>query len=377
MIKVLFVIPSKNSITGASLAVINIILGLLDQKIEVYVVASKPPKEYKVFLERLTANGAKLVEISSNKSGLSYWKSLAKKAFQIIRENDIPIVHLHLPRLVFVLGKEIKKQNKKLVLTVEGDSIYEVQNLGFVTRYKTKLLWEKCKKYTDIMCPCSQWLTNQIISRDEIQKIKTVHNPIDFSRFQAAKSNLKESLKISEDEFVVLTATRLTPVKGVDILIKGYADFVKRIKSKSRLIILGDGELRKELEKLADELELSSQIYFLGFRNNVQDYIACSDVFVMTSNYEPFGMPAAEAGCMGIPTIVSKAGGLMEIVLHGKTGYQFSIGDYKELAHYLDRLYSEPEIRKNFSISAKEHVFTNFSPKVIGEKFVKIYQELI
>ena len=359
------------------MAVINIILGLLENGIEVFVVASKPPQDYEIFLKRLEKNGAKLFVIPSNKQGIQYWKSLAAKTKEIVLEHSIPIIHLHLPRLVYFLGKDLKKMNKKIVFTIEGDPIYEVRNMGLATKLKTKMFWKRCLNYVDLFCPCSNWLANEISKREKIEHMKPIHNPIDITRFENPQKRTRSELKINQDDFVIVTAARLTPVKDLETLLRGFNEFVKDGGKKSRLLILGEGELKNELVSLSKKLQIDEFVDFLGFRNNPQDYIAFADVFVMTSNYEPFGMPAAEAGCMGIPTIVSKAGGLMEIVLHGKTGYQFSIGDYKELAHYLDRLYSEPEIRKNFSISAKEHVFTNFSPKVIGEKFVKIYQELI
>ena len=104
IMKVLFVIPSRNGITGASMAIINIILGIA-KNAEVYVVASKPPKEYQIFLNRLEDEGAKLFLEDSSEKGLKYWKSLAKFSLNILEQNDISIIHLHLSKLVYFLGK--------------------------------------------------------------------------------------------------------------------------------------------------------------------------------------------------------------------------------------------------------------------------------
>ncbi len=372
----MFVIPSKISITGASLAAINIILGLLENRLEVYVVASEPPREYMIFLKKLEENGAKLFLVPSSKKGIQYWKTLATKAKEVIEEYDISIVHLHLPKLVYFLGNDLKKMNKKLILTVEGDPIFEVKELGFTTRFKTKILWNKCKKYSDIVCPCSEWLSKILKKRDKFPNVKTIHNPIDLNRFQKPKKNLRKQFGIPEEEFVVLTAARLTPVKNLDVLIKGYSIFFKKQNPKSRLIILGEGELQNELENLTKKLRIDNQVQFLGFKNNPQDYISISDVFVMSSKYEPFGMPAAEAGALEIPTIVSKTGGLTEIVVHEKTGFHFEVGNYEELAIYLEKLFVEPELRSKFGREAKIFVEKRFTPKVIGEKFSEIYSTL-
>lgn len=358
------------------MAVLNIILGLLENQIEVYVIASKPPKEFQKFLDRIMNKGAKLILISSDSSGLRYWKELAEKSLQIIVENDIDIVHLHLPKLVYVLGKKVKNLNRKLVLTVEGDPIYEVQNLGIIEKIKTQYFWKKCIKYPDILCPCSDWLSETIKQRDKISNIKTIHNPIDIERFENAIPVSRSSLGIKDDELVIITAARLTTVKSIDVLIKGFANFIENTSIKASLLILGEGEQKKELEELTRKLNISEKVMFLGFKNNPENYIAMADIFVMTSNYEPFGMPAAEAGALGIPGIVSKIGGLKEIIIHEKTGYQFNVGDDKQLASYME-LCNNKEKRMKYGKNAQEHIFTNFSPKIIAQKIIQIYNNLI
>ena len=356
---------------------INIILGLLKKEIEAYVVASKPPAEYRSLLEELEKNNAKLFFITSSESGWRYWRSLARKAMQIIDENDIKIIHLHLPKLVYFLGKKIKSLNRKIVLTVEGDPLLEVKELDILTRIRTRYLWKECIKHSDIICPCSEWLTNHLKERDKISNIITVHNPINLTRFLSVSGGIRNSLGTPKDEFVVMTAARLTPVKGVDILIRGFADFVKNTNFRATLWVLGTGELQKQLEDLSKELGIGDRVLFHGFRNNPQDYLAECDVFVMCSTYEPFGMPAAEAGVLGIPLIVSKAGGLTEIVIHGKSGYQFEIGDYKQLSSYLEELFNNKEARIKFGQSAKAYVMTHFSPEVIADKIIQIYSKLV
>jgi len=376
-LKVLFVLPSKISITGSSIAVINIMIGLLKNNVEVYVIATKPPKEYEIFLTRLEKKGAKLFIISSEKSGYRYWKLLASNAMEIMKKFDIPLIHLHLPKLMYFLGNDLKKMKKKIVFTVEGDPIYEVKKLGFITRWKTNRMWKKSLSYADYVCPCSNWLKDLIVKRDKVKKIFTVHNSIDIEKFQNPNKISKNELNVSEKDFVVMTAARLTLVKDIETLLKGFSLFVKKGKKNSSLIILGDGELKEKLIDMTKKLKIENLVNFVGFKNNPQDFIASADVFVMTSKYEPFGMPAAEAGCMKIPTIVSKAGGMMEIIIHGKTGFQFNIGDQNELALYLDQLYNDKEMRMNFARNANEHISSNFAPKVISQKFIKIYQELI
>ncbi len=247
----MFVLPSKISITGASIAAINIIIGLLENNIEVYVIATKPPKEYEVFFTRLKEKGAKLFIESSEKKGYQYWKDLAKRAVIIVERFDIQIVHLHLPKLMYFIGNDLKKMNKKIIFTVEGDPIFEVKELGFLTRWRTKRMWKKSLSIADCVCPCSDWLKDIILKRDKVENIITVHNPIDIEKFENVKDIGLHEFNVNKNDFVVMTAARLTQVKDIPTLLRGFALFNKNKEKKPILIILGDGELKKTLVDLA------------------------------------------------------------------------------------------------------------------------------
>jgi glycosyltransferase involved in cell wall biosynthesis len=375
-LKVLFVLPSKISITGASIAAINIIIGLLENNIEVYVIATKPPKEYEVFFTRLKEKGAKLFIESSEKKGYQYWKDLAKRAVIIVERFDIQIVHLHLPKLMYFIGNDLKKMNKKIIFTVEGDPIFEVKELGFLTRWRTKRMWKKSLSIADCVCPCSDWLKDIILKRDKVENIITVHNPIDIEKFENVKDIGLHEFNVNKNNFVVMTAARLTQVKDISTLLRGFALFIKNKEKKPILIILGDGELKKTLVDLAKKLDIENSVIFAGFKNNPQDYISSADIFVMTSNYEPFGMPAAEAGILGIPVIVSNTGGLAEIIIDKITGLQFESGNFHELSDCFTILYNNLDLRKKMGFESKKRVKENFSQNVIGDKFLKIYNSL-
>lgn len=374
--KVLFVFPSKNGFSGAALSPLHLILGLLKLGIQVYVVVTEPPLNHRIFVDRLIENKAKLFIIPSNESGLKYWKVLTKKALEVLDENEIDIVHLHLPKLVYFLGKEVKKRKKKLVMTLSGDPIFEVANLGFFTKIKTKQFWNNSIKYSDIICPVSYWLSNQIQKNNDIKKLQVVHNAIDVEKFIDLHAGIRKKHNIDPNEFVILTIARLTEVKGLDILINAYSIFVKNQKNPSKLIIIGKGELKNNLIELAKKLEILHNIIFIEFVSNLADYISDSDIFVMTSNYEPFGMTAAEAGVVGKPIIVSKTGGLMEIIENGRSGFSFEPGNFVELSNLFEKLSNNNELRERIGDNAKKRILEKFSPKVIAEKFIKIYSDL-
>lgn len=375
--KILFVFPSKNGFTGAALSPLHLILGLSQIGIEVYVVLSEPPANHRVFVDRLIENNAKLFIIPSNESGLKYWKSLKKKALQVLDENDIDIVHLHLPKLVHFLGKDIKKRNKKIVMTLSGDPIFEVSKLGFFTKLKTKQFWNSSIKYPDVICPVSNWLSDQIQKNNNLKNLKVVHNAIDVEKFLGPYKDIRKNQGIDSNEFVILTISRLTEVKGLDVLINAYSTFAKSQKISSKLIIIGKGEQKNNLIELAEKLGVIQNIIFLEFVSNLGDYISNCNVFVMSSNYEPFGMTAAEAGVVGKPIIVSKTGGLIEIIEDGKSGFHFESGNFKQLSSIFEKLLDNQQLREKLGNNAKNRIIEKFSPRVIAKEVVEIYSKLI
>ena len=262
-------------------------------------------------------------------------------------------------------------------MTLSGDSIFEVSNLGFFTKLKTKQFWNSSIKYSDIICPVSNWLSNQIQKNNNIKNLKVVHNAIDVEKFIGPYNDIRKNHSIDSNEFVILTISRLTEVKGLDVLINAYAIFIKNQKIPSKLIIIGKGEQKNNLIELVKKLGIKQNIIFLEFVSNLGDYISNSDVFVMTSNYEPFGMTAAEAGVVGKPIIVSKIGGLIEIIEDGKSGFHFETGNYKELSNIFEKLFQNQQLREELGINVKNRIVEKFSPKIIATEVVKIYSKLI
>lgn len=376
--KVLFVIPSKTGFSGASLAPIRLMFGLLEKGIDVYIVATEPPQNQREHLERLKEKNAHVITIPSTNSGRQYWKELTKKGLEILDENDIDIVHAHLPKLVYFMGKAIKKRNKKIVMMLSGNPMYEVKNLGITTKFFYKIIWKSCKKYVDIFCPVSNWLSDEIKKQDKINNLVPIHVAIDIEKFLNAKENPRIDLEIDKSKFVISTVARLTAVKNLDVLVKAFAKFIHNKNENAMLAIFGEGELKSQLEKLIIELKIENKVKFFGFQNNISDLIKISDVFVLPSYYEPFGTAAAEAGVAKIPVIISDAGGGMkEYIINSETGFQFKVGDVNGLEKCLEELFENPELKKKMGENLSKRVIENYSPNIIAEKVIGVYQKVL
>lgn len=187
-----------------------------------------------------------------------------------------------------------------------------------------------------------------------VHKIQVVYNGVDPEQLQPQQSNnqVKQALGFTESDFIVGTVCRLVAFKRVDRLIIGFSR-MRQIKN-ARLMVVGDGPLLGDLQSQAAKLGIAEQVLFTGSRSNVPDLLQVMDVFVQSSQAEPFGIAALEALCLGRPVIAfADAGGLVEIL----QGVGRVVADENELGATLD-IYIEnrvavipPAIAADFQIS--------------------------
>ncbi len=287
------------------------------------------------------------------------------------------IVHPHTPKTCALIGLLGKALRRKVVLTLEGDPLEEIRYLKLRGRVLGKAAWLLSLSIADALCPCSKWLANVIVKRHgEVKgRVTTVHNPIDFDRFEGAKGEgVKEELGVKG--LMVLTPARLEPVKGVDVLIKAAKEVVKRF-SNAYFVVAGDGPLREGLRRLAEELGVANNVIFTGFRGDVERLIAACNVLVLPSTYEPFGMPAAEAGACRKPVVASDVGGLREIVRHGETGFKIPPRDHKAMAETIVKLLEDAGLREQMGLAGYRSVKSSFTPERVARRTLKVYAGLM
>lgn len=162
-----------------------------------------------------------------------------------------------------------------------------------------------------------------------------VLNGIDISNVRVPSKddirNLRNELQMSQNTKVVLSASRLEAEKSVDMIIKAFA-FICRDNPDVTLVIAGSGSQASALQVLVTELNLSSNVLFVGFRSDVNTLMAIADVFVIASEAEPFGLSILEAIVLCTPVIAADSGGPKEIIEDGYSGYLFKAGDVDSLA---------------------------------------------
>ena len=185
---------------------------------------------------------------------------------------------------------------------------------------------------------------------------------------------LKEKLSKNGEKILVHTSN-FRPLKRVDDAIRAFKIINDTIPSK--LLLIGDGPERSKCEYLVKDLGLIDNVKFYGEQESFTEILSVSDLFLMPSQSESFGLSALEAMACGVPVISSNAGGLPELNLHGETGYIAEIGDVDKMADYAIRLLEDPNKYKIFSENALDRATTLFSAEKIIPEYEKYYEEIL
>jgi glycosyltransferase involved in cell wall biosynthesis len=201
-------------------------------------------------------------------------------------------------------------------------------------------------------------------------------NPIDIERIQHLANRPPEHPWFQDLEIpVILTAARLAKQKQLDVLIHAFAQVVKQLPA--RLMILGEGPLRKELESLCRELQIEEWVSMPGYEVNPYPYMARCGVFVMTSAWEPCGIALQEAMACSAATIVSDApGGAKDVIGRGEYGMLIPVGDVDALTKALLQLLTQTDLRKHYQQQGHQRS-QDFHYRIITEQYLKFLHAIV
>lgn len=210
-------------------------------------------------------------------------------------------------------------------------------------------------------------------------RISTIHNGIDLKAFTEtiAKFTAQEKTKIrkllfhaSNNDLIITTVAALHPRKGLIYLIKAFNDLPE--KEKLKLIIVGEGPERKTLERLIKTLKLSDKVLLLGKRNDIPQILKSSDIFILPSIKEAFGLALLEAQAAGLPVIASRTGGIPEIIEHNKNGLLTDPKYIESIKSALIKLIETPALRQKLAYVGQNRVL-KFDASEMAKKTEKVY----
>lgn len=219
------------------------------------------------------------------------------------------------------------------------------------------------------------WLRRGVGSRTNA----VIHNGIDIDHFRdtstpASRAMLRRGLGFSGQDFIVAIPAVLRPEKNHGQLVEAVAA-LRRSGLPARLLIIGDGPLRAEIEARAARLGIADSIRITGFMLDVRPFLAICDVAALCSITETFSLAALEAMAMGRPMVLSDVGGAPEMVRPGHDGELFPVNDTPKLVAALHRL-AEPGRAERMGIAARETVESRFSESMMVDRYECLLAEV-
>lgn len=300
-----------------------------------------------------------------------YETALSSTMVDVIVNNNIDLLHVHyaIPHAsaAYMAKMILAKQGKRLpvITTLHGTDITLVGRDKTFAPVVTFSINE-----SDAITAVSNNLRDETYKHFRIDRqIEVIQNFVDVKRFNKKPIDAFRRVIAPHGEKILLHASNFRKLKRVEDVVRIFAEVIKEVPSK--LLFVGDGPERPVAESLGRELHIFDHIRFVGRQEQIEEILAISDLFLLTSDYESFGLAALEAMAAGVPVISTNAGGLPEINVEGKTGYLSDIGDVPAMSRRAIELLSDEEKLKTFRANAYAH-----AQQYDIDKIVPMYEEL-
>ncbi|SMG34062.1 N-acetyl-alpha-D-glucosaminyl L-malate synthase BshA [Marivirga sericea] len=310
-----------------------------------------------------------------------YELALASKMVDVAQHEKLDLLHVHyaIPHAsAAYMAKQILKEkniNIPVVTTLHGTDITLV---GKDPSYEPVVTFSINK--SDGVTAVSEDLKKDTLEHFDIyQHIEVIPNFIDLNRFKRQKKEHFKTAICPNGEKLLVHTSNFRKVKRVEDVIHVFNNVRKIIPAK--LLLVGDGPERIKMEKLCRELGTCEDIRFLGKMEAVEEVLSVSDLFLMPSEKESFGLAALEAMSCEVPVLSSNAGGIPELNIDGETGFTCNVGDVKDMTEKalyiladenLDRFKTAAlERAKKFDITNILPLYENFYDKILKKELAE------
>lgn len=305
-----------------------------------------------------------------------YSLSLASKMVEVAEFEKLDLLHVHyaIPHATSAfLAKEMMRKNKdlKIFTTLHGTDITLVGlEPSFLPLVKFSI--EKSDGVTAV----SRFLREKTITNYSCDAdIRVIPNFVDTNLFKPSSNGEFRKAIAPKGEKILVHTSNFRPVKRVPDTIKLFEKVQKEIPSK--LILVGDGPERSECEKLSRQLDLCDKVKFLGKQEGLVEILSSSDIFLIPSQSESFGLAALEAMACGLPVVSTSVGGLPELVRHNETGFIAEIGDVDRMAKYTLELLSNEKKYNLFSENSRERAVNKFDTTKVVPMYEEYYEQIL
>ena len=305
-----------------------------------------------------------------------YELALSSKLVDMVKLHDIEILHVHyaIPHAyaAYMAKKMLQEEgiNVPIVTTLHGTDITLVGSHPF---YKSAVTFSINK--SDAVTTVSQSLKDDTLRLFDIKNdIHVVSNFIDLEKYNHKFTDCQRGMMANDDEKIITHISNLRPVKRVQDVISIFYNIQKEMPAK--LMFIGEGPEKEKIELRCQELGILDKVVFFGRSNEIDKILCFSDLFLLPSQTESFGLAALEAMASGVPVISSNSGGLPEVNIHGESGFLSNVGDVEDMTKNAMYILSDEERLKAFKKSARK-VAEKFDLHAIVPQYEAIYEDTL
>jgi glycosyltransferase involved in cell wall biosynthesis len=306
------------------------------------------------------------------------------KLIRIIRRFRPDIVHTHtakagfLGRIAAVLGQ----RPRPIVVHTYHGHVLEGYFGGVISRLYREVE-RRLTGISDCLVGVSQATVTDLVRLGVApsSRFRVIPVGLDLERFSEVAAErgfaVRRLVNAGPDDVLLAFVGRLVPIKRVDLLLRAVASANARTSVCIRLAIVGDGELRDELEEQAARLEVEESVTFMGYIEDVTDVATGADVAVLSSDNEGTPVALIEAAAAGKPAVTTAVGGVPDVVIAERTGLLVPAGDAEAHASALVRLAEDAGLRSRMGAAAREHVLSRFTSDRLVAEIEGLYEGLL
>ncbi|EKT4509724.1 N-acetyl-alpha-D-glucosaminyl L-malate synthase BshA [Flavobacterium psychrophilum] len=316
-----------------------------------------------------------------------YELALSSKLVDMVKLHKIDLLHVHYAIPHAYAGYMAKQMLKDqgiiipMVTTLHGTDITLVGNHP---NYKTAVTFSINK--SDKVTSVSQSLKDDTLRLFDIRnEIKVIPNFIELENKILDNIPCKRSVMARPEERIITHISNFRKVKNIPDVVKVFYKIQQKIPAK--LMMVGDGPEKAKAEKLCDKLGISDKVIFFGNSNEISQILTLTDLFLLPSETESFGLVALEAMACSVPVISSNSGGLPEVNIDGVSGYLSNIGAVNEMAENALKIISDEdnlnlfkkkalEVAKQFSVEKIVPLYENLYLEAIAESKKNIFNQI-
>ncbi|WJY28577.1 MULTISPECIES: N-acetyl-alpha-D-glucosaminyl L-malate synthase BshA [Sporosarcina] len=362
------------SLGGSGVVATELAMKMAEKGHEIHFITSSLPFRYSEPNEQIHFHEVKIDGYAVFKYP-PYDIALANRIGQVVEAESLDLLHVHyaVPHAVSaVLAKDMIQSDIGIITTLHGT---DVTILGHDPALKNTVKYGIDK--SDITTAVSDSLRKETIELIEPSKeIVTVYNFIDETTYHPVDGTaVRREFGLAEDDKIIVHISNFRSVKRIPDLIRAFARIVK--EQPAKLLLVGEGPELPRIRRLANSLKVADHVIFTGKRNDLPAILSVSDVMVLPSEKEAFGLVLLEGFACGVPAVGTTAGGIPEVIEDGVNGYLVPVGDPAAIAERTLRILQDPEKQRLFQQNALQTVHGKFASEQIVSQYEELYGKLI